>query len=228
METIRWVSARACIVAALCLLGACSHGDSASKAQDQSVAQSAASDAPATEASPSDAPDPATSPAVDVAAATGVPSGGCSLIDAASVEKVVHLSVDTVKVDADSCDFSFKTAATDVTVQFDASDGANDLDILRKTVAGASGAMNGAVNAVASVAPGIAKMGAGIVSAGTPRGIPNLGDDQFAYGPSPTLFLGVRRGDAYVQISGVAIPDGVDPFAAAAELVRETFAKQQR
>jgi hypothetical protein len=224
MKTIRWVSARACILAALCALGACSHDDSASKAQDQSAAQAAASDAPATSG---DAPDSAASPVADVAAPTDAPSGACSLIDSASVEKVLHLSVDTVKVDADSCEFSFKSAFTNVTVQFDASDGANELDILRKTVAGASGAMNGAVNAVASAAPGIAQMGSAIVSSGTPSGIPKLGDDQFAYGPSPTLFLGVLRGDSYVQISAVGMPNGMDPFAAAAELVRETFAKQQ-
>jgi hypothetical protein len=241
METIRWVWARACIVAAFFLLGGCSHGDSASTSQDQTAAQSAtsagpasqsnAADAPATEASPSDAPDSPASPVADAVAPTdapsGAPSGACTLIDTATVEKVLRLSVDTVKTDADSCDFSFKRAFTNVTVQFDASDGANDLDILRKTVGAASGAMNGAVNAVASAAPGIARMGAGIVSPGAPGGIPKLGDDQFAYGPSPTLFLGVLRGDSYVQISGVAMPDGMDPFAAAAELVRETFAHQQ-
>ena len=211
------------MMAALGILGACSHGDSASNAQDQAVVQNAASDAPAPSGDASDAPDSATSPIADAAAPTGAPSGGCRLIDAASVGKVMHASVDTVKVDANSCDFSFKTVATNLTVEFDAQGGAGDLDLLKKTVTGVTGALNGAAS---GAPPGIARMAPGLVTASTPRGIPKLGDDQFASGPSPALFLGVRRGDTYVQISGAAMPDGVDPWAAAADLVRETFANQ--
>ncbi len=81
------------------------------------------------------------------------------------------------------------------------------------------------LSAAASAAPN-GQMAAGVVTASTPRGMPKLGDDQFASGPSPALFLGVRRGDAYVQISGAAMPDNMDAWAAAADLVRETFANQ--
>jgi hypothetical protein len=229
METIRWITTRACLMAALCILGACSHGDSGSNAQDQTSVGSAASDAPAssgdasdapaTDASGSAAPDSAASPVADAADSTA--SGSCTLIDRASVEKAIHDSVDTVKVDNDSCDFRFKTLATDLTVEFDAQDGAHELDLLRQDV----GMATGALKAAASAAPN-GGMAAGVVTASTPRGLPTLGDDQFAYGSSLTLFLGVRRGDAYVQISGVAMPDNVDPWAAAADLVRETFANQ--
>ncbi|MBD5606213.1 MAG: hypothetical protein IAI48_14175 [Candidatus Eremiobacteraeota bacterium] len=205
------------MAAALCVLGACSHSDPA-KAPDETVAQAVASDAPDPSAAASDAAPP-------VAAATAAPSGDCRLIDTASVEKAMHDSVASVKVDATSCDFRFKVAPTDLTVEYDASGGADDLNILRNTVAGASGAMNGAVAAASSAAPGVAKMAAGIVALSTPRGLPVLGDDQFASGGVAT-FLGVRRGDAYVQISVVALPDGVDPWSATADLVRETFANQ--
>jgi len=242
METIRWITTRACLMAALCILGACSHGDSGSKAQDQTSVGSAASDAPASSGDASDAPatdasgsaapdsaaspvadaaDSTASPVADAAAPTAAPSGSCTLIDRASVEKAIHDSVDTVKVDNDSCDFRFKTLATDLTVEFDAQDGAHELDLLRQDV----GMATGALKAAASAAPN-GGMAAGVVTASTPRGLPTLGDDQFAYGSSLTLFLGVRRGDAYVQISGVAMPDNVDPWAAAADLVRETFANQ--
>jgi hypothetical protein len=219
MKTIRVIATRACIIATLCFLGACSHGDSASNAQTQTDVQSAASDAP--DASATEAPDSVASPVADAAAPTAAPSGACSLIDKAAVEKAMHDSVDTVKVDADSCDFRFKTLVTDLTVEFDAQDGAHELDILRQTVGTATGALNGA----ASAAPN-GQMAAGVVTASAPRGIPKLGDDQFASGPSPALFLGVRRGDAYVQISGAAMPDNLDAWAAAADLVRETFANQ--
>jgi hypothetical protein len=230
METIRGITTRACIIAALCILSACSHGDSASNAQNQTDVQSAASDAPASSGdaasapatdATSAAPDSAASPVADVAAPTVAPSGSCTLIDRASVEKAMHDSVDTVTVDHDSCDFRFKTLATDLTVEFDAQDGAHELDLLRQTV----GAATGALSAAASAAPN-GQMAAGVVTASTPRGMPKLGDDQFESGPSPALFLGVRRGDAYVQISGAAMPDSVDPWAAAADLVRETFANQ--
>ena len=230
METIRGITTRACIIAALCILSACSHGDSASNAQNQTDVQSAASDAPASSGdaasapatdATSAAPDSAASPVADVAAPTVAPSGSCTLIDRASVEKAMHDSVDTVTVDHDSCDFRFKTLATDLTVEFDAQDGAHELDILRQTV----GTPTGALNSAASAAPN-GQMAAGVVTASTPRGIPKLGDDQFAFGPSPTLFLGVRRGDAYVEISGAAMPDNLDAWAAAADLVRETFANQ--
>jgi hypothetical protein len=236
MKTIRAIATRACIIAALCVLGACSHGDSSSNAQDQTDVQSAASDAPAssgdasgaaaTDASASAAPDSAASdsaasPVADVAAPTSAPSGDCRLIDRSSVEKAMHDSVDTVKVDNDSCDFRFKTLATDLTVEFDAQGGANELDTLKQSVGMATGALKAAVSAAPN-----GQMAAGVVTASTPRGIPTLGDDQFAYGSSLTLFLGVRRGDAYVQISGVAMPDNVDPWAVAADLVRETFANQ--
>ncbi len=133
----------------------------------------------------------------------------------------MHDSVDTVTVDNDSCDFRFKTVATDLTVEYHAQDGEHELDILRQTV----GTATGALNAAASAAPN-GQMAAGVVTASTPRGLPTLGDDQFASGPSPALFLGVRRGDAYVQISGAAMPDNLDAWAAAADLVRETFANQ--
>ena len=230
METIRGITTRACIIAALCILSACSHGDAASNAQNQTDVQSAASDAPASSGdaasapatdATSAAPDSAASPVADVAAPTVAPSGSCTLIDKASVEKAMHDSVDTVTVDHDSCDFRFKTLATDLTVEFDAQDGAHELDLLRQTV----GAATGALSAAASAAPN-GQMAAGVVTASTPRGMPKLGDDQFESGPSPALFLGVRRGDAYVQISGAAMPDSVDPWAAAADLVRETFANQ--
>jgi hypothetical protein len=199
MKTIPAIATRACIIAALCFLGACSHGDSASNAQSQTDVQSAAA---------SDAP-------------TAAPSGSCTLIDNASVEKAMHDRVATVKVDHDSCEFGFKTLWTDLTVEFDAQGGAHELDILRQTVGTATGALNSA----ASAAPN-GQMAAGVVTASTPRGIPKLGDDQFASGPSPALFLGVRRGDAYVQISGAAMPDNLDAWEAAADLVRETFANQ--
>jgi hypothetical protein len=241
METIRWVPARACITAALFLLGACSHDDSASKAQDQSAVQTAASgaqapgaeesDTPAADgdassaAAPdsgsSDAPDSATSPVADVAAPTAAPSGGCRLIDSASVEKAMHDRVDTVTENTTSCDFTFKIAPTHLTVEYDAAGGADDLDLLRKTVGGATSTLNAAASA-APVAPGLT---AGVVSGGTPS-VPKLGDDQFAFGPFPALFLGVRRGDTYVQISGAAMPNGLDAWAAAVDLVRETFANQ--
>jgi hypothetical protein len=231
MKTIRAIATRACLMAALCIFGACSHGNSASNAQDQTDVQSAASDAPAssgdasaaaaTDVSASEAPDSGTSPVADAAAPTAAPSGSCTLIDKASVEKVMHDTVATVTVDHDSCDFRFKTLWTDLTVEFDAQGGADDLDTLKQSVGMASGALN----AAASAAPN-GQMAAGVVSASTPRGIPKLGDDQFAFGPSPALFLGVRRGDAYVEISGAAMPDSVDPWAAAADLVRETFANQ--
>jgi hypothetical protein len=231
MKTIRAIATRACIIAALCFLGACTHGDSASNARDQTDVQSAASGAPASsgdasaapssDASASEAPDSATSPVTEAAAPTAAPSGSCTLIDKASVEKAMHDSVDTVTVDNDSCDFRFKTVATDLTVEYHAQDGEHELDILRQTV----GTATGALNAAASAAPN-GQMAAGVVTASTPRGLPTLGDDQFASGPSPALFLGVRRGDAYVQISGAAMPDNLDAWAAAADLVRETFANQ--
>ncbi len=231
MKSIRAIATRACILAALCLLGACSHGDSGSNAQNQTSVGSAASDAPAssgdasdapaTDASGSAAPDSEASPVADAAAPTAAPSGSCTLIDRASVEKAMHDSVDTVKVDNDSCDFRFKTLPTDLTVEFDAQDGAHELDILRQTVGAATGALNAAVSAAPN-----GQMAAGVVTASTPRGMPKLGDDQFESGPSPALFLGVRRGDAYVQISGAAMPDNLDAWAAAADLVRETFAQQ--
>jgi len=204
METMKWATARACLMAAaLCVLGACSHSASATNASDQTVAQADASEA----------------------AATAAPSGSCTLIDTASVEKAMHESVDTVKVDSTSCDFSFKAVPTDLTIEYDPSGGANQLDILRKTVGVAGGAMNGAVAAASSAAPGVAKMAAGMVAMSTPQGLPNLGDDQFASG-GVASFLGVRRGDAYVQISAVALPDGVDQWPALADLVRETFANR--
>jgi hypothetical protein len=231
METIRGIATRGCIVAALCILSACSHGGSASNAQNQTDAQSAASDAPTssgdassapeTDASASAAPDAMASPVADAAAPTAVPSGSCTLIDRASVEKAMHDSVDTVTVDSDSCDFRFKTLPTDLTVEFDAHDGAHELDTLRQTVGTATGALNAAVSAAPN-----GQMAAGVVTSSTPHGMPVLGDDQFESGPSPALFLGVRRGDAYVQISGAAIPDNLDAWAAAADLVRETFANQ--
>jgi hypothetical protein len=231
MKTIPAIATRACIIAALCILGACSHGNSSSNAQDQTDVQSAASDAPASsgdasgapaaDASASEAPESAASPVADVAAPTVAPSGSCTLIDRASVEKAMHDSVDTVTVDSDSCDFRFKTLPTDLTVEFHAQDGAHELDILRQTVGAATGALNAAVSAAPN-----GQAAAGVVTASTPRGMPKLGDDQFASGPSPALFLGVRRGDAYVQISGAAMPDNLDAWEAAADLVRETFANQ--
>jgi hypothetical protein len=222
-------------MAALCLVGACSHDDSASKSQVQNAVQSAASDAPAApgadassaaapDSSSSDAPGSATSPVADVTAPTSASSGACRIIDSASVEKAMHDSVKTVTEDANSCVFTFKTAWAQLTVEYDASGGADNLDLLRNTVAGAAGALKAAASA-APVAPGLT---AGVVSAGTPS-VPKLGDDQFAFGPSPALFLGVRRGDAYVEIDesgGAPMPNGLDPWAAASDLVRATFANQ--
>jgi hypothetical protein len=65
-----------------------------------------------------------------------------------------------------------------------------------------------------------------MADATAPPDIPKLGDDQYAFTAGPGAFLGVVEGDAYVEITGVFLPETLARWQVESDVARATFAAQ--
>jgi hypothetical protein len=192
----------------------------AAVAQD---AQSAASSLPSgADGQPAaTAATPGTS-ATATAAATTAASGTCPLIASDQVETAMHLSVQSVEITngSNGCTFHFKGGDHgDIQLTYAPQGGHDQLDSVRKAAAGAS-AIFGGIAKAASAPPGVM----GVISATPPPDVAKVGDDQTFVTEGPVTQFYALKGDAYVEVDGGFLPEGVSRWVVLPEIARQVLA----
>ncbi|HEY1654578.1 MAG TPA: hypothetical protein VGF86_05640 [Candidatus Tumulicola sp.] len=216
-----WIPAAVCAAA---FATGCSSGSGSSAAtqapsspaavsQDAQGAQGAGDDA-ATSAS--SLPSGTASPQA-VASTTGT---DCSLVDRPVVEQAMHLSVQSVDVASDKCTFHFQGGDHgDLVVEYHASGGRDELDSVRKAGEGAK-AIFGGITKAASAPPGMM----GVLSATPPPDVTKVGDDQVFLTEGPITQFYAIKGDAYVEVDGGFLPEGVSRWVVLPDVAQRVFA----
>ncbi len=123
------------------------------------------------------------------------------------VEAAMHLSVASIDVTSNSngCTFHFKGGDHgDLVVTYAAQGGRDELDSVKKASAGAKAIFGGIVKG-ASAPPAVM----GVISATPPPDVAKVGDDQVFLTEGPVTQFYASKGDAYVEVDGGFLPEGV-------------------
>lgn len=171
-------------------------------------------------ARPSQPSESATAPSASAApeAASG---GACPLLANDQVEQVMHLRVQSVDVTSDPnrCTFHFQGGNHgDVEVTYTAQGGPQELDSVRKAGEGAH-AIFGGIAKAASAPPGVM----GMISATPPPDVAKVGDDQVFMNEGPVTQFYATKGDAYVEVDGGFMPEGVSPWVVLPEIAKQVL-----
>lgn len=213
-----WIPAALCVAA---FAAGCSgnRGTSAQASsppavtQDTPAAQGVAQgEADTASPQPSDAASPQSSESASGAA--------CPLVGADIVEQAMHLPIQSVDVTSDKCTFHFKGGAHgDLEVTYAAQGGRDELDSVRKAGEGTK-AIFGGIAKAASAPP----EAMGMMSATPPPDVAKVGDDQVFLTEGPITQFYAVKGDAYVEVDGGFLPEGVSRWVLLPEVAQHVFA----
>lgn len=192
------------VLAAGCSNGSRGGSEQASAAPSISQTAATASDAPTGDAT---AEPTIAEPTTASANAQSASSGTCPLVASDRVEAAMHLSVASIDVTSNSngCTFHFKGGDHgDLVVTYAAQGGRDELDSVKKASAGAKAIFGGIVKG-ASAPPAVM----GVISATPPPDVAKVGDDQVFLTEGPVTQFYASKGDAYVEVNGGFLPEGV-------------------
>lgn len=215
----------AAFLCAAALAAGCSNQGAQTTQDSQSVASTASdstnpqpnasTEAGSPNASPSDSPE-----ASAAESSPGSASDSCALLASDQVEQVMHLAVQSVDVRDNGCTFHFKGGDHgDIVVTYEAQGGHDELDNERKAGQAAK-AIFGGITAAASAPP--AAMG--MISATPPPDVAKVGDDQYFVTEGPVTQFFAIKGDAYVEVDGGFLPEGVSRWVIFPEIARRVLA----
>lgn len=175
--------------------------------------------------SPSDAIARASEPATAPVASQGTETtsaGTCPLVASDQVEQVMQLGIRSVEVRNHSrrCTFHFKGGDHgDLEVTYAAQGGRDELDSVRKAGQAAK-AIFGGIAKAASAPPSVM----GVISATAPPDVAKVGDDQDFVTEGPVTQFYALKGDAYVEVDGGFLPEGVSRWIALPEIAKRVLA----
>lgn len=207
------IAAIACVAA---LITGCSGGTRADSAQS-SAPQAAAQNSEPT-AAPGEA---ASAPNASASPATAA-NGACPLIGGDQVEQVMRLTVRSVDVtnDSNGCTFHFQGGDHgDLQVAYAAQGGREQLDSVRKAGAGTRAIFGGIAKAASAPAGAM-----GMVSATPPADVAKVGDDQYFMTEGPVTQFYATKGDAYVEVDGGFLPEGISRWIVFPEIAKRILA----
>lgn len=172
---------------------------------------------------PSDEPTgDATAEPTTAADAQSASTGVCPLVASDRVEAAMHLSLASIEVTSNSngCTFHFKGGDHgDLVVAYSAQGGRDELDSLKKASAGTKAIFGGIVKG-ASAPPGVM----GMISATPPPDVAKVGDDQVFLTEGPVTQFYATKGDAYVEVDGGFLPEGVSRWVLLPEIAGRVLA----
>ncbi|MBC5802862.1 MAG: hypothetical protein GIX03_07645 [Candidatus Eremiobacteraeota bacterium] len=136
----------------------------------------------------------------------------------------MHLTVKSVEIGSDSghCDFLFKeNAYIGLSIKYSTQDGPREVTSLREASKGVTAIAGSIAKTIGAPAvPGVT------TEATLPPGVAKVGDDQVFSTPGMTTIFAASKGDAYVEVMGGVMADGVSRWVALPEIARRVLASR--